>query len=140
MPISADTQPNGAVAARISNAVVQTLHEYTGRGPTKARTDINPSSVVVLLGDTLTKGERVLVDNGRPELVLQTRQAFQGLMRDDLVAAVEGLMERKVIAFMSENHINPDMAAEIFVLEPSPDSESSPTVPIEHSARSEQAD
>jgi uncharacterized protein YbcI len=121
MPISADTHPNGQVAAAISNAVVRTLHEYTGRGPTKARTDINPNSVLVVLADTLTKGERVLVDNGQPELVLQTRQAFQQLMRDDLVAAVEGLVERKVIAFMSENHIDPDMAAEIFVLEPSPD-------------------
>jgi uncharacterized protein YbcI len=121
MPISADTHPNGAVAARISNSVVHLLHEYTGRGPTKARTDINPNSVMVILADTLTKGERVLVDNGQPELVLQTRQAFQQLMREDMVAAVEGLMDRKVIAFMSENHIDPDMAAEIFVLEPTSD-------------------
>src|SRR6202022_5151626 len=102
MPISADTHPNGAVAAGISNAVVKVLHEYTGRGPTKARPDINPNSGMVLLADTLTKGERVLVDKGEPELVLRTRQAFQQLMRDDMVAAVEGLMQRKVIAFMSE--------------------------------------
>jgi hypothetical protein len=27
-------------------------------------------------------------------------------------------VERKVIAFMSENHVDPDMAAEVFVLEP----------------------
>jgi hypothetical protein len=38
-----------------------------------------------------------------------------------MVAAVEGLTERKVIAFMSENHIEPDMAAEVFVLEPTSD-------------------
>jgi uncharacterized protein YbcI len=136
MPISADTHPNGQVAARISNAVVKTLHEYTGRGPTKARTDINQSSVLVLLADTLTKGERVLVDNGQPELVLQTRQAFQQLMRDDLVAAVEGLTERKVIAFMSENHVDPDMAAEIFVLEPTSD-DGLPDRAARASARSE---
>jgi uncharacterized protein YbcI len=121
MPISADTHPNGVVAARISNAVVKVLHQYTGRGPTKARTDINANSVMVLLADTLTKGERVLVDSGKEELVLRTRQEFQQLMRDDMVAAVEGLTERKVIAFMSENHIDPDMAAEIFVLEPTSD-------------------
>ena len=39
-------------------------------------------------------------------------------MRDDLVAAVELLTERNVIAFMSTNHLDPDMGAEIFVLEP----------------------
>jgi uncharacterized protein YbcI len=118
MPTNPEIQTSGAIASRISNAVVRILHEYTGRGPTKARTDINHNSVVVLLADTLTKSERVLVDHGQHDLVLRTRQEFQQLMRDDLIAAVEGLSDRGVIAFMSENHIDPDMAAEIFVLEP----------------------
>jgi len=121
MPYDADTHPSGTLSASISNAVVQILHQYTGRGPTKARTDINRESVLVLLADTLTKGERVLADNGKRELVLQTRQQFQQVMRDDMVAAVEGLTERRVIAFMSENHIDPDMAVEVFVLEPTTD-------------------
>ncbi len=33
-------------------------------------------------------------------------------------AAVEQIMERKVIAFMSQVHFEPDLAAEVFVLEP----------------------
>jgi hypothetical protein len=40
-------------------------------------------------------------------------------MRDDLVAVVERATERKVVAFMSQNHIDPDLAVEVFVLEPS---------------------
>ena len=39
-------------------------------------------------------------------------------MRDDLVKVVEDAIDRKVIAFMSTNHIDPDMAVEVFVLEP----------------------
>ena len=39
-------------------------------------------------------------------------------MRDDLIASVEKHMGRKVIAFMSDNHIEPDVAAEVFVLAP----------------------
>jgi hypothetical protein len=39
-------------------------------------------------------------------------------VRDDLVQLVEGATERKVVAFMSQNHIDPDLAAEVFVLEP----------------------
>ena len=38
-------------------------------------------------------------------------------MREEAVAAVEQLIGRKVIAFMSTNHIDPDLAVEIFVLE-----------------------
>jgi len=39
-------------------------------------------------------------------------------MREDLTADIEQLTGRKVIAFMSTNHIDPDLAAELFILEP----------------------
>ena len=39
-------------------------------------------------------------------------------MREDAIASVEQLTGRKVTAFMSANHIEPDLAAELFVLEP----------------------
>jgi uncharacterized protein YbcI len=44
-------------------------------------------------------------------------------MREDLVAAVEALTGRSVLAFMSDNHIEPDLACEVFVLEPDPAAE-----------------
>ena len=59
----------------------------------------------------------------RPTFVLDLRHRFQLTMREDFITAVEKLAKRKVIAFMSDNHIDPDMAAEIFVLEPQGDSE-----------------
>ena len=39
-------------------------------------------------------------------------------MRDDLVAEVEGLTGRRVIAFLSDNHLEPDIAIEAFKLTP----------------------
>ena len=105
-------------AAMISTATVQILHDYTGRGPTKAKTTIKDDLVTVLLADTLTKGERTLVETGQSDRVINLRHDFQLAMRDDLVAIVEGQLERKVMAFMSQNHIDPDLAIEVFVLEP----------------------
>ena len=102
----------------ISTSTVQLLHQYTGRGPTKAKTIINQDLVTVLLADTLTTGERKLVDTGRSDKVLQLRHEYQLVMRDELVALVERQLDRKVIAFMSQNHIAPDFAVEVFVLEP----------------------
>ena len=104
--------------AKISTAAVQLLHEQTGRGPTKAMTVIADNLVTIVLADTLTKGERTLVDNGRAEHILQLRHEYQLVMRDELVGIVEGELDRKVIAFMSQNHIDPDLAVEVFVLEP----------------------
>ena len=68
--------------------------------------------------NTLSKGERTLVGDRRAQLVLETRQAYQQAMRVDMVAGVEKLTGRKVLAFLSANHIEPDFAVESFVLEP----------------------
>lgn len=106
------------MAAAISNAVVSVLGEYTGRGPTQARTYLNRDSIMVVLHDTLTKGERRLASDGHAPVVLDTRGIFQEMMRGELVAAVENLTGRTVTAFMSANHIDPDMAVETFMLEP----------------------
>ena len=105
-------------SAKIATSTVQVMHEYTGRGPTKAKTTINENMVTVLLADTLTNGERSLVENGRANRVIQLRHDYQLVMRDDLVEIVERELDRKVIAFMSQNHIDPDLAVEVFVLEP----------------------
>jgi uncharacterized protein YbcI len=108
----------GSVSAAISSAVVQLMHEYTGRGPTRARTYINEDLITIVLQDTLTVGERSLVRDGRTELVLTTRRAFQQTMSNQLIEAIERLSARKVLAFLSENHVNPDVAVESFVLVP----------------------
>jgi uncharacterized protein YbcI len=114
-----DGQPQeGAPSAMISTSAVQLFHEYTGRGPTKAKTVISEDLVTILVADTLTRGERTLVDNDDAGEVLQLRHHYQRIMRAELVAVVERQLKRKVIAFMSQNHIDPDLAVEVFVLEP----------------------
>ena len=52
----------------ISRAIVRLTHEYTGRGPTKAHTTISGGSVMILLADTLTRGEHRLVAAGKGDL------------------------------------------------------------------------
>jgi uncharacterized protein YbcI len=109
---------DGLVSADISRGAVQLLAEYTGRGPTRAHTLINRDAITILLRDALTRGERSLVTMGMGDHVLSTRDKYQVAMRDDLIDLVEGVSGRKVIAFLSANHLDPDIGAETFVLEP----------------------
>jgi uncharacterized protein YbcI len=117
-PVSAAAAANGPLAAEISRRMVRLIGEYTGRGPTRARTYVHGNLVVCLLADTLTKGERTLAEHGAEDSVIDTRRTYQQLMRDDANAMVELLVGRKVIAFFSDHHIDPDMAIEAFVLAP----------------------
>jgi uncharacterized protein YbcI len=112
-----DRSPRGEQAAAIANLVVKLTSEYTGRGPTKARTHIDDDLITVILRETLTKGERSLVRDGKEDVVRRTRFAYQQTMRDELVAGIEQISGRKVLAFMSANHMEPDVAAEIFLLD-----------------------
>ena len=113
-----DSRPtDGSTAAAMTKAVVAVFRDYTGRGPTKARTFLNDNLVHVLLEDTLTTAERQLAQDGEQEFVLDIRRKFQATMRDDLTSAIEEIGGRKVIAFMSDNTIEPDLALETFVVE-----------------------
>ena len=119
---SADTgtpSASGRLNAAVARAVVHAHNEYRGRGPTKAQAFFNEQVLVVLMEDTMTRAERSLVRDGKNDAVFEIRRQMQSTMRADMVASIEDLTGRKVIAFMSANHIAPDYAAELFVLDAS---------------------
>jgi uncharacterized protein YbcI len=106
----------GPKLAAISTLTVRLFGQYTGRGPSKARTFIDEDTVIVMLQDMLTTAELTLVDNERADIVLATRKIFQEVMSEELIAGVERILQRTVIAFLSANHIDPDIAIGAFVL------------------------
>ena len=108
----------GEAAQAISNAVVRLLRDYTGRGPTQAYTTITESHVLIVLRDTLLKGERILVQDGHTAAVIDMRRRFQQTMREDLIAVVVEHSGREVAAFLSDHHVDPDVAVEVFILKP----------------------
>jgi uncharacterized protein YbcI len=112
-----DSSSRGQLSANISTAIVRIFSQHLGRGPTKARTTLDADLVVVVLQDNMTRAEKSLVQAGKQAEVLEIRRTFQETMRPDLVEAVEGLTSRHVVSFMSANHIEPDAAAEIFMLD-----------------------
>ena len=71
----------GGLALAISNAVVRELASTTGRGPMTSKTTIGDNAVFVVLQDTLTRGERNLVDASESAVVLGLRRLWQSVMR-----------------------------------------------------------
>jgi uncharacterized protein YbcI len=117
-----DPRPNGGqLTSAISNMVVQTLRHTTGRGPTKARTTLGDNGVFVVLQDTLTRGEQTLSNAGEGAAVLDLRRRWQRVMETEMRKSIEELTGRDVIGFMSDNHIDPDLAVEVFILAPLPE-------------------
>ena len=108
---------DGELALAISTAVVRELASTTGRGPMQAKTTLGDNAVFVVLQDTLTRGERNLVNAGEGDAVLDLRRRWQKVMRNSCSRRIEALTGRRVVGFMSDNHIDPDIAVEVFILE-----------------------
>jgi uncharacterized protein YbcI len=116
MKIESADRARQATAA--GNAITRLHRDFYGRGATTTRTMYQRNHIVVFLEDIYTPVERTLIEAGKEEDVKRTRQAFQVTMGDRFSEAVEEITGRTVIQFMSQVSFDPDMAAEIFVLEP----------------------
>ena len=102
----------------ISNGMSKLHREYHGRGPDTVRTVIGHDHVIAFLENLYTPSERTLIDAGEVEAVVQSRLAFQRAMEERFIDCIEQATGRKVRAFLSQVHVDPDISAEIFVLEP----------------------
>ena len=107
----------GKLASSISNAVVGIHRQYFGRGASRTRTVMGADYVICFLEDIYTPVEKTLIEAGRFEAVKETRGAFQDTMQDRFSAEVERLVGRKVVGFLSQVHVDPDLAVETFILE-----------------------
>jgi uncharacterized protein YbcI len=102
----------------IANRIVSLHKKFYGKGPTKARAFYQDDLIVVLTRGGFSTVEETLYRAGRGAAVIAQRAEFQDAVKGEFSAAVEELTGRRVLAFMSANHQDPDMAAELFVLEP----------------------
>src|SRR4051794_21337899 len=108
----------GEMLAQISTGLVQLHSRYYGKGPTKAKTHWVDDTIVCILRGGFTTVERTLLDTGQVESVYQMRRSFQGAMEAEFRRIVEDSAGRHVIAYMSSINVDPELAVEIFVLEP----------------------
>ena len=112
----------GPLLEEISRRIVQLYKESYGKGPTKARTYLHDDVITVVVRGGFTPDERTLRDAGRGEAVLKHRVQFHEAMRIRFKREVEQLTGRVVAGVMSGVQVDePEMAAQVFVLETSPD-------------------
>jgi len=109
----------GRLSAAISNAIVGIHREHYGRGASRTRTVMGADYIICFMEDIYTRIEKTLIEAGRFEAVQATRSAFQDTMRERFSAAVEELSGRKVVGFLSQVHVDPDLSVETFILEAS---------------------
>jgi len=108
----------GQLLSAISNRIVGILRDHYGRGPMKAKTyALDDIVVVVMRGSGFTPIEQTMIDSGEPERVVEMREDFQRVMAQRYKEAIEELTQRKVLAFLSQAHVEPELTLEIFFVD-----------------------
>ncbi len=107
----------GRLLAEITNRIVALMREHYGRGPIKAKTYVLDNLIVCVLSNGFTAIERTMVEGGEPNRVLDMRRDFQRMMKHRYSGAIEQLTGRKVLAFLSQAHIEPDLTIEMFLMD-----------------------
>jgi uncharacterized protein YbcI len=107
----------GEMLAAISTRIVGLLREHYGRGPSRAKAYAMDDCIVCVLRNGFTAHEQTIYDSGDSERVISMRQEFQRMMQQRYTEAVESITGRRVVAFLSQAHLEPDITLEIFFLE-----------------------
>jgi uncharacterized protein YbcI len=105
--------------AAVSEAMVSMHERYHGRVPATAKSLMMGDDLLAcVMGGVYTDVEKTLIELQRTTMVQETRSAFQEAMQQKFIDAVERLSGRRVLAFISKQHVGPDLEVELFVLAP----------------------
>jgi uncharacterized protein YbcI len=107
----------GRLLAEITDRLVLLIRQHYGRGPLTAKTYVLDNLIVCVLTDGYIALERTMIEGGERERVLDIRRGFQRLMETRYSEMIEELTGRKVLAFLSQTHVEPDLSVEMFLMD-----------------------
>ena len=108
-----------AARAQIASEILKVHEDSYGSGAESVTVQFADDLVVVWLNEIdLTLAERVLIDGGRSDTVLETRSAFQEAIEMTFCAVVERATGRRVVQFLSTSSLRFKCSVELFRLRP----------------------
>ncbi len=119
MPAPAAPLAGDALLLAVTHEMVGLHRRYHHRAPLTAKTLLLGDDLLAcVLGGVYTDVEKTMIELQRATTVQETRSAFQNAMQHKFIAAIERLSGREVLAFISNQHVGPDIEIELFMLEP----------------------
>ena len=108
-----------ALLEAVTDAMVALHRRYHHREPVTAKSQLMSDELLaVVMGGVYTDVEKTMIELERHTIVQETRSAFQEAMQDKFIVEVERLSGRRVLAFVSNSHVGPDLEIELFMLAP----------------------
>jgi uncharacterized protein YbcI len=107
-----------AVLERISEEIASIHEQSYGQRPDSVRTYMVDDVVLCVCDADLLRHEQLIHDSGAGDTVREVRKAFQEAIEATFVSTVEHMTGRRVVAFISDTHLDPSFSIELFRLAP----------------------
>ena len=113
---SSDALEGDALLAAVTESMVALHERYHGRRPASGKALMMGADLLAcVLGGVYTEVEKTMIELQRTTVVQETRSAFQEAMQDRFIDVVQLLSGRRVVAFISNHHVGPDLEVELFM-------------------------
>lgn len=110
----------GQMERTLSQRVQALYRAELGHQPSKVQCNIADGKVIILLEDSITKPEKVLLENGQEELAEQVREDLDKAFTPQLTALIQEVVGVKVIDLLTDATFDTGRSGTIAVLETSP--------------------
>jgi uncharacterized protein YbcI len=105
--------------AAVTEAMVVFHERYHHRKPVTAKSlMLGDDLLACVLSGVYTDVEKTMIEIQKKTIVQETRNAFQNAMQGKFINTVQTLSGRRVLAFISNHHVGPDIEIELFLLTP----------------------
>jgi uncharacterized protein YbcI len=117
MGVPTSTLTGDALLEAVTQSMVALHQRYHHRIPVTAKTQLMGDDLLVcVLGGVYSEVEKTLIELERAPIVQENRSAFQHAMQHRFVSEIQRLSGRRVLGFIANQHVGPDLEIELFVL------------------------
>jgi uncharacterized protein YbcI len=116
MPVLDPPLYGDALLEAVTESMVALHRQYHHRTPVSAKSQmLGDDLLACVLGGVYTDVEKTMIELQRSTVVQETRSAFQSAMQQKFIDEIERLSGRDVLAFISNQHVGPDVEIELFM-------------------------
>jgi uncharacterized protein YbcI len=113
--------PTRGQLERILSQRIQALYRTElGQQPSRVQCQIFDGKVMIILEDSITKPEKVLVENGHEELAEQVREDLDKVLNPQLMDLIQEIVGVEVVDLLSDSTLKTGRVGTIAVLADTP--------------------
>lgn len=110
----------GQLERKISQAIQAFYRQHLGHQPSKVTCQFFGSKLAIIIEDSITNAEQILIDEGKTELAKQVRSNLDDAIQPELKRLIKSLANVNVIDVLSDATLDTKRTGTIAILDRTP--------------------